>query len=98
MEIGRFVELTDRFQRRRIGGVQAQGVGEMDFRQANVRTDRDGVERFLGIVELDGEMAAIVVQADALLEESGVGGIAVESFEKRQGFRGVFKMTEWFGF
>ena len=98
MKIGRFVELTDRFQRGGIGWVQAQGIGEMDFRQADVRIDRDGIERFLCVVELDCEVAAIVVQADALLDDGGAGGIAVESFEKCQGFRGVFKMTERFGF
>lgn len=98
MKIRRLVELTDRFERGGIGGVQAQGVGEMNFRQADVRVDRYGVERFFGIVELDGEMAAIVVQADALLDEVGVGGIAVESLIKCQGFRGVFKMAKRFGF
>lgn len=31
MKIGRLVELADRFERAGIGGVQAQGVGEMNF-------------------------------------------------------------------
>ena len=31
VEIGRLVELADRFERGRVGGVQSQGVGEMDF-------------------------------------------------------------------
>ncbi|MFN9408072.1 MAG: hypothetical protein ACK6AY_02005 [Akkermansiaceae bacterium] len=98
MEIRRLVELTDRLQSGGIGGVQTQGVGEMDFRQADARIDRDGVERFFRIIELDREVAAIVVQADALLDDGGAGGIEVEALEKCQGFRGVFKMTERFRF
>ena len=83
MEIGWLVEFTNRFQRNRIRGVQTQSVGEVDFRQADLRIDRDRIEGLLCVVELDRKMAAIVVQANALLDDGWTRCISLEAFEKR---------------
>ena len=43
-------------------------------------------------------MAGVVVEADAAFDEGGVAGKIAEALEEGEGFRGVFKMAERFGF
>lgn len=101
MKIGGFVKLTDRLEGLGVLRIEGEGVGEVDFRDAQAGV-AESFERGMAVVELEGEVAGVVVDADVLGEAVGaevaLGAPGEEAFEKGDGFFGVFEVAERFGF
>ena len=70
----------------------------MDFRKADVREVRNRVQGCGSFVELDGEVARIEIQADAIPDDFWRICRVVKSLEKRESLGGVLEMTERFRF
>jgi len=97
VEVGRFVEATYGIDGLWVARIERKGVGKVDFGEADV-VFQEGIECEGGVVEFDGEVAAVEVQTDSLGEAGWCGFFRVQAMEERDGFRGVFEVAEGFGF
>jgi len=97
VEVGGFVEGFDGLEGGGVGGGEFEGAGEVDFANAE-SGGAEGVEGGAAVVEFEGEVTGIVVDADAAFDEVGVGGDGEEALEKGEGLGGVFEVAEGFGF
>lgn len=56
----------------------------------------------VAVVELEREVAGVVVDADMFFDRIGIevlsGTPGEKAFEKSEGFLGVFEVAQWFGF
>ena len=68
VQVGGFVELFDGFDGGLIVEVECEGVGEVDFGDAQAGV-AEGIERLAAVVEFDGEVTGVVVDAKAALDE-----------------------------
>lgn len=67
MEVSRLFEGADRFDRLGVLRVEGEGVGEVDFGDADAGFLK-GEEGFGAVLELEGEVAGVVVQADVFFK------------------------------
>ncbi len=97
VEVGWFVEGADGGEGFGVCGVEGECAGEVDFGEAEAGVG-EGVEGGVGGVVFEGEVAGVVVDADAVEEGGGVWGFVGEAVEEGEGFGGVFEVAEGFGF
>ncbi len=79
------------------GWGEAEGVAEVEFADF----DAGGAEAAQGgggVLELDGEVAAIVIDAQEGIEAVVAGPVLAQLFEEAEGFLGGFKVAEGLGF
>ena len=101
VQVCRFVELLNGGEGLFVLRVEGEGVGEVDFGNTKPGLG-EGVERLMAVVEFEGEMTGVVVDADVFANGGGIDiffiGPSKKPFEKGEGFFGVFKMSERFRF
>ena len=68
MEVGGFVEGFDGFEGVGVGWVEGEGGGEVDLGDAEAGV-AEGIEGGGAVVEFEGEVAGVVVDADALVDD-----------------------------
>ena len=97
VEISRFIKGADGFDGTIFARIEGEGGGEVDLGNADAFVSHDS-ERTTGILILESEVAAVIVDADAALDLFVVIGVGEEAIVKTQGLLGVLEVTEWFGF
>ena len=86
-----------RFDGCRILRVKSERAGEVNLRKADAGLV-EGIERGPDLVEFDGEVAGVEIDADPAADDLRIGCIRQQALEKEQRLRRVFDMTERFGF
>ena len=97
MQVDGFVELRDGFHCGRVVEVEGEGVGEVNLGDAEPCSP-EGIEGFAAIIELDCEVAGVVVDAEAAQEKVGIAGLVQQSIKEGESVAGVLKVAQGLGF
>jgi hypothetical protein len=79
------------------GGVEAERIGEMDLGDADAGPS-ETADGFGGVFVFDGEMAAVVIDAEVGIDAEIAGMITAETIKEPGGFVGGFEVATGFGF
>ena len=95
MEVGGLVKLADGLKCGRVLRVKGEGIREVDFRDAETGCG-EGLEGVVAVVELEGEVAGVVVNSDVLVEAVSAKTFLLtpceKALKKGDGFGGVFEV------